>query len=166
MYRDDDKSEEDESDNMEGDQFGMDDPLKHDKLAEDAGDTEAWNDWKNEHADDDHIKEIEHHLRALKDDRDHERDDAEYDHDHYEDEGMEEAKRHVAGGVPGVADFIMPNKPKGKPPEPGKRIMDPRHLKDKTTKVPPVKVREGKISVKEAKEITRKIIERIKKEGK
>ena len=85
--------------------------------------------------------------------------------DEDEDE-MEEAKRHVAGGVEGVADFIMPNKPKGKAPEPGKRIYDPRHLKDKTTKVPPVKVREGKISVREAKEITRRIIERIKKESK
>ena len=38
----------------------------------------------NEHADDDHIKEIERHLRALKGDRDHDRDEAEYDHDDYE----------------------------------------------------------------------------------
>ena len=90
-------------------------------------------------------------------------------HDHRvedDEDEMEEAKRHVAGGVEGVADFIMPNKPKGKAPEPGKRIYDPRHLKDKTTKVPPVKVREGKISVREAKEITRRIIARVKKESK
>ena len=115
---------------------------------------------------------------------------------------VDEAKRHVAGGHPDVADFIMPNAPKGKTPPAGQRIMDPRFLKDKTTKVPPVAVpgddeldtrtrhlnrtkdgklepavrdpehpdairRENKkISVKEAKEITRKIIERIKKEGK
>ena len=75
-------------------------------------------------------------------------------------------KRHVAGGHEGVADFIMPNKPKGKAPDPGTRVWDPRHLKTKTTKVPPVKVREGKISVREAKQITRRIIERIRKEGK
>ena len=56
-------------------------------LREDSGEDEAWHEWKNEHADDDHIKEIEHHLRALKDDRDYERHGAEYDHDKYEDEG-------------------------------------------------------------------------------
>jgi len=60
---------------------------KESLLREDSGEEEAWHDWKNEHADDDHIREIEHHLRALKDDRDHERHDAEYDHDKYEDEG-------------------------------------------------------------------------------
>ena len=56
-------------------------------LEEDSGENEAWDDWKNEHADDDHIREIEHHLRALKGDRDHDRDGAEHDHDKYEDEG-------------------------------------------------------------------------------
>jgi len=56
-------------------------------IVEDSGEDEAWNDWKNEHADDDHIKELEHHLRALKDDRDYEEKHAEYDHDKYEDEG-------------------------------------------------------------------------------
>lgn len=59
-------------------------------VTEDSGEEEAWHQWKNEHADDNHIEEIEHHLRALKGDRDHERDEAEYDHDKYEDEGMEE----------------------------------------------------------------------------
>lgn len=58
-------------------------------LEEDSGADEAWHDWKNEHADDDHIREIEHHLRALKDDRDHDRHGAEYDHDKYEDEGYD-----------------------------------------------------------------------------
>ena len=61
-------------------------------MTEDSGEEETWHQWKNEHADDDHIKEIEHHLRALKSDRDYERDEAEYDHDKYEDEGMEEGK--------------------------------------------------------------------------
>ena len=63
---------------------------KVDYVKEDTGEDEAWHEWKNEHADDDHIREIEHHLRALKDDRDYERHGAEYDHDRYEDEGMEE----------------------------------------------------------------------------
>jgi hypothetical protein len=59
-------------------------------MQEDSGEDEAWNDWKNEHADDDHIKEIEHHLRALKGDRDHDEHEAKYDHDKYEDEGDDE----------------------------------------------------------------------------
>jgi hypothetical protein len=77
-------------------------------------------------------------------------------------------KRHVVGGNPELADFIMPNEPEGEPPAPGDRVWDPRHLKTKTTKVPPVSVEERtsqKISVREAKEITRRIIERIRKEG-
>ena len=69
-----------------------DDYMEEDTVTEDSGEEEAWHQWKNEHADDDHIKEIEHHLRALKGDRDYERDEAEYDHDKYEDEGMEEGK--------------------------------------------------------------------------
>ena len=56
-------------------------------IREDSGQDEAWNDWKNEHADDDHIREMKHHLRALKEDRDYERHGAEYDHDKDEDEG-------------------------------------------------------------------------------
>ena len=78
-------------------------------------------------------------------------------------------KRHVAGGAEGVADFILPNEPAGEPPEAGERVWDPRHLNRTTLKVPPVSVREGrqgKISVREAREITRRIIERIKKESK
>jgi hypothetical protein len=59
-------------------------------VTEDSGEDEAWHQWKNEHADDDHIKEIEHHLHALRDDRDYEEHGAEYDHDKYEDEGMDE----------------------------------------------------------------------------
>ena len=67
-------------------------------VQEDSGEEEAWHQWKNEHADDDHIKEIERHLRALKGDRDYEEKEAEYDHDKYEDEGydkMEEQVRRV-----------------------------------------------------------------------
>jgi hypothetical protein len=59
-------------------------------MAEDSGEDEAWHQWKNEHSDDDHIKEIEHHLKALRGDRDYEEHGAEKDHDKYEDEGMEE----------------------------------------------------------------------------
>ena len=63
------------------------------KLHEDSGADEAWNQWKNEHADDDHIKEMEHHLRALKEDRDYERHGAEYDHDKDEDEDYREGTK-------------------------------------------------------------------------
>ena len=66
---------------------------KRSELKEDSGEDEAWHDWKNEHADDDHIREMEHHLRALKDDRDYERKDAEYDHDDYEDDRLHEGKK-------------------------------------------------------------------------
>ena len=59
-------------------------------IKEDSSEDEAWHDWKNEHADDDHIREIEHHLRALKDDRDYEEEGAEYDKDKYEDDRMDE----------------------------------------------------------------------------
>lgn len=76
------------------------DYMEEDTVTEDSGEEEAWHQWKNEHADDDHIKEIEHHLRALKGDRDHERDEAEYDHDKYEDEGMEEGLKDT--GLTGV----------------------------------------------------------------
>ena len=67
-------------------------PGEKDYMKEDSGEDEAWNDWKNEHADDDHIKEIEPHLRALRDDRDYEEKDAEYDDDKYEDEGYKVRK--------------------------------------------------------------------------
>jgi len=60
------------------------------KLKEDTGEEEAWHDWKNEHADDDHIREMEHHLRALREDKEYEERGAEYDDDRYEDKGMEE----------------------------------------------------------------------------
>ena len=51
-------------------------------------------------------------------------------------------------------------------PKPGVRVTDPKHLNRTTAKVPAVKVREGshKISVREAKELTRRIIERVRKE--
>ena len=71
---------------------GEDDQEKRHLQKEDSGARETWDQWKNEHADDDHIREIEHHLRALKDDRDYERHEAEYDDDKYEDEHMHEAK--------------------------------------------------------------------------
>ena len=61
-----------------------------DTLQEDSGEDEARHEWKNEHADDDHIREIEHHLRSLKDDRDYERHGAEDDDDKFENEGLEE----------------------------------------------------------------------------
>tara|TARA_Y100000034_G_scaffold100938_1_gene124848 strand:+ start:456 stop:1427 length:972 start_codon:yes stop_codon:yes gene_type:complete len=62
-------------------------------MQEVSGRRQAWDDWKNEHADDDHIEEMEHHLRALKEDRDYERKDADYDDDEY----LKEAGNPCAG---------------------------------------------------------------------
>lgn len=70
-----------------GEKKGDDAYVNENSIREDSGEDEAWHEWKNEHADDDHIREMEHHLRALKEDRDYERHGAEYDHDKYEDEG-------------------------------------------------------------------------------
>ena len=70
---------------------------KRSELKEDSGEDEAWHEWKNEHADDNHIREMEHHLRALKGDRDYERKDAEYDHDDYEDDRLKEGKKKKGG---------------------------------------------------------------------
>lgn len=68
------------------------------RLKEDSGEDEAWNDWKNEHADDNHIEEIRKHLRALEDDRDYERDESEYDHDDYEDDRKDESIEETVSG--------------------------------------------------------------------
>ena len=55
----------------------------------------------------------------------------------------------------------------GTPPPPGVRVRDPRHLQRTTAKLPAVKRESSqKISVREAKQITRKLIERLRKEGK
>ena len=61
-------------------------------MQEVSGRRQAWDDWKNEHADDDHIEEMEHHLRALKEDRDYERHGADYDDDEYLKEADETEK--------------------------------------------------------------------------
>jgi hypothetical protein len=66
-----------------------------DVMQEDSGESEAWHEWKNEHDDDNHIKEMENHLRALKDDRDYEEDKSEDDHDKYEDEGDDDMNEEV-----------------------------------------------------------------------
>ena len=66
-------------------------------VTEDSGEKEAWHDWKNEHADDDHIEQIKHHLRALEDDRDYEEHEAKYDHDKYEDEGYDRHDESIEG---------------------------------------------------------------------
>tara|TARA_R100000664_G_scaffold31004_1_gene44148 strand:- start:1030 stop:1956 length:927 start_codon:yes stop_codon:yes gene_type:complete len=123
MYRDEDDYKgigSKEHDDEEGNRPSM---AKDMDLKEDSGEDEAWHDWMNEHADDDHIREIRHHLRALEEDRDHDRHDAEYDHDDYEDDRKDESVTRVSTST------------------------------------------SGKISVKEAKEITRRIIARVKKEG-
>jgi hypothetical protein len=104
-------------DDMEGDQFGMGDPLKKDKLEEDSEGEETYDYGEAEGHDEKELHDLvkrhatRSHIDALKRDMD-------YDEDHED--------RHERG-----TDF-----------------------------------REGKISVKEAKQITRRIIERIRKEGK
>ena len=53
-------------------------------------------------------------------------------------------------------------------PAPGVKVTDPEHLARTTAKLPVAKVREGssrKISVREAREITRRIMERFRKEA-
>jgi len=147
-------------------------------LEEDSEGEETYHYGEDEGRDEKELRDLERrhathaHIRALKRDMDYDEDheDRRERGDHFregaEDE-VDEVKRHVVGANPDLADFIMPNKPKGEAPPPGQRVWDPRHLKDKTTKVAPVKVpKEGKISVREAKQITRRIIERIRKEGK
>lgn len=69
--------------------------VEEQELSEVSGEKEAWDDWKNEHVDDDHIEQIKHHLRALEDDRDHEEHEAEYDHDKYEDEGYDRREENL-----------------------------------------------------------------------
>lgn len=114
QYRADDESHEDESDNMEDNQFGMGDPLKRDKLEEDSEGEETYHYGEAEGHDEKELHDLvkrhatKSHIDALKRDMD-------YDEDHED--------RHERG-----TDF-----------------------------------REGKISVREAKEITRRIIERIRK---
>ena len=95
-----------DAETIEDDEAGTTGELKR-GLKEDSGARDTWDQWKHEQADDDHIMEIENHLRALKDDRDYERHEAEYDHDKYEDEGepMEEMEsratnREIAGKGP------------------------------------------------------------------
>ena len=90
------------------------DETKQTTLNEDSGEDQAWNDWKNEHADDDHIKELEHHLRALKEDRDYERKGAEYDHDKYEDEGYDEPSETEEEVEEEVEEFTESFFPKGR----------------------------------------------------
>lgn len=183
MYRDEDKEEEriaaagDAGHGGSGDDhYQFDKKEREAELQEDSGEDQAWNDWKNEHADDDHIKEIEHHLRALKDDRDHERDDAEYDHDDYEDDRKDEAVAEGAGkwakmadeeedptDVPGFPRAFMskdktaPKKKKAKRPHRDQTVGGRNVFTTSES---------TKISVREAKEITRRILERVKQENK
>ena len=171
-YRDEDTGSK-EHDDEEGNRPSM---AKDMDLKEDSEGEETYHYGEAEGHDEEELHDLvkrhatKSHIDALKRDMDYD-EDHEDRHEHGThfregtEEDVDEVKRHVAGGVEGLADFIIPNKPKGKPPEPGQRVWDPRHLNTKTTKVPPVKVREGNISVKEAKQITRRIIERIRKEG-
>lgn len=163
-----------ESNDMTDNDYSLTHDLEDEKaLDEDFGEDEAWNDWKNEHADDDHIREIEHHLRALKGDRDHERDGAE-----------DELEEGAAGDWSKIADKNDPADLPG-----GLNVLDRVQIA-RASKGPKVSGRKkpqlrakggdnkpaeitlesrtgsGKISVREAKEITRRIIRRAKQESK
>lgn len=131
---------------------------ENESLTEESGEDEAWHQWKNEHADDDHIREIEHHLRALKDDRDHERHEAEYDHDKYEDEGDHDLEE---SGVRYRRDQGYEKSPAAFTDTEAEEQMATANLKRgkglEETSNP-------KLSVREAKELTRRIMERIKEE--
>ena len=178
MYRDEDIGSKEHNDE-EGNRPSMADDMD---LKEDSGEDEAWNDWKNEHADDDHIREIRHHLRALEEDRDHDRRDAEYDHDDYEDdrkdEGLDEAEgrgKDYEGIGSKESDNMRGDRygmkkklaTKGAPEFTGAKV--PSRKSRSRGRVGgtyrPI-TQESKISVREAKEITRRILERVKQENK
>lgn len=120
------------------------------------------------------------HIDALKRDmtydEDHERRGERGTHFGESQEEIEEASKPAPGGPearhvrrdnpdtyvgPAIVD------PDDEPPAPGKRIKNPKHLSRTTTKVKPVRVKEGSrpISVREAKEITRAILERLRNKG-
>jgi hypothetical protein len=84
--------------------------VEAEKLGEVSGEKEAWDDWKNEHEDDNHIEQMKHHLRALEDDRDHDEHEAEYDHDKYEDEGYDRQDETLEGEASLKESFL----PKGR----------------------------------------------------
>ena len=140
-------------------------------LTEESGEEEAWHQWKNEHADDDHIREIEHHLRALKDDRDHERGEAEYDHDKYEDEGdrdLEEGdvayrdddKKELEQEAMGRGEHYKGVGSRQSVNQRGNKFSEKGALEKKKL----AELKNRKISVREAKELTQRIMERIKEE--
>ena len=173
MYRDEDIGSK-ESGNMTGDDYSLTHDLEDEKaLDEDSGEDEAWNDWKNEHADDDHIREIEHHLRALRGDRDHERDDAE---DELEEgnagDWSKMAMKNDPADLPGglnAADRAQITRARKGPKVSGRKMAA---LRAKGGDNKPAEITlesnsgSGKISVREAKEITRRIIRRAKQESK
>jgi len=84
-----------------------------------------------------------------------------YRDDEEEAELLRKAKAGEAGEWPAYKD------PESEVPGPGVKVTDPEHLARTTAKLPVAKVREGssrKISVREAREITRRIMERFRKE--
>ena len=173
MYRDEDIGSK-ESDNMTGDDYSLTHDLEDEKaLDEDSGEDEAWNDWKNEHADDDHIREIEHHLRALRGDRDHERDDAEDELEEgsagdWSKMAMKNDPADLPGGLNAADRAQITRARKG--PKVSGRKMAPLRAKGGDNKPAEITLESnsgsGKISVREAKEITRRIIRRAKQESK
>ena len=156
-------TEEEEEEEIEAAKKGQ--GLEEASLTEDSRDKESEDYGKDESADkrkedslEHHLDSIEHHLHAL-------RRDMRFDEEHI-DEG------HVHSADCEHADELSEGdngEEKEKAPKPGVKVTKPEHLSATTTKLPPVKVKEGmsrKISVREAKELTSRIIERIKAESK
>jgi len=73
-------------------------------VSEDSGEEESHHDWDNEHADDDHIREIERHLDALRKDRNYERDRV--DESNLTEDSGEEEKRHYEDNAWNDEDHI------------------------------------------------------------
>ena len=73
-------------------------------LQEDSGEEESDHDWHNEHADDNHIREIERHLDALRKDRNYERDRV--DESSLTEDSGEEEKRHYEDNAWNDEDHI------------------------------------------------------------
>ena len=128
------------------------------KESEDYGEDESA-DKREEDSLEHHLDSIEHHLHALRRDM------------HFDEEHIDEGHVHSADCE--HADELSEGddgEEKEKAPEPGVKVTKPEHHSATTTKLHPVKVKkEGmsrKISVREAKELTSRIIERIKAESK
>ena len=82
-------------------------------VTEDSGEEESEHDRENVHDDDHHIREIERHLDALKDDRNYEDEEEHYDHDKYNECVNEDAAEELGDDVD--TEKGLPSDTTGKP---------------------------------------------------